>query len=88
MDNEKRLTPLGVIKWHCLNDCQSGDSKLVKQCPATECIFWRYREGHNPKRKGISPHKRNGEGKFIKQKKKIKKMIISGLIEEVEYEKQ
>lgn len=88
VDKKKGLTPLKAIKEWCLNWCQGGSTERVKKCPATYCVFWKYREGHNPKRKGVSPDKRNGGGKFVKQKKKIKRMIITGKIEEVEYEKQ
>lgn len=63
MNKEKWLTPLQVIKKHCL-ECQGYSYKEVKECDNIKCDKWVYRLGHNPKRKGIG-----GNPNLIKIKK-------------------
>lgn len=46
------LTPLKAIRKRCL-DCSAYQAKEVKLCPATDCLLYPYRMGHNPNRKGI-----------------------------------
>ena len=53
MGEEKRLTPLKAIRAKCL-DCSCGQWYEVKMCPIDCCPLYEYRDGHNPKRKGIS----------------------------------
>lgn len=46
------LTPLKAIRKHCL-ECSGGSWNEVKLCVIPTCPLYRYRFGHNPKRKGI-----------------------------------
>ena len=53
-DNTKKdLTPLKAIRAKCL-DCCCGQWYEVKMCTMEWCPLYEYRDGHNPKRKGIS----------------------------------
>lgn len=54
------LTPMKAIRAKCL-DCMCGSSHEVHLCPCTDCSLWRYRDGHNPARKGLG-----GPGTFQK----------------------
>ena len=47
------MTPLKAIRQKCL-DCCCGNSNEVKLCPVRDCPLYVYRDGHNPKRKGIT----------------------------------
>lgn len=46
------LTPLKAIRAKCL-DCSCGNPNEVRLCPIRDCPLYPYRDGHNPKRKGI-----------------------------------
>lgn len=46
------VSPLKSIRAFCLHCC-CGSSYEVTLCPAEGCPLWEYREGHNPKRKGV-----------------------------------
>jgi hypothetical protein len=46
-----RLTPLKSIRQHCL-ECV-GNWYQVKYCEQKICVFYAYRAGKNPFRKGI-----------------------------------
>jgi hypothetical protein len=48
----KRLTPLKIIRAHCL-ECGNGNYKKVKECRIKYCLFYFFRFGTNPARKGI-----------------------------------
>lgn len=50
-DDMQNTTPLKAIRLKCL-DCCCGSSYEVSQCPATGCPLHKYRDGHNPSRKG------------------------------------
>ena len=49
---QKSLTPLRAIRAKCL-DCSGWSTYEVKSCPMVNCPLYGYRDGHNPKRKGI-----------------------------------
>lgn len=53
------MTPLKAIRMKCLDCC--GTSYEVKMCTATNCPLYVYRDGHNPKRKGIGNRNPNTE---------------------------
>jgi len=57
----KRLTPIKAIRIWCL-DCEEGP-KAVRNCLNTVCVFYSYRLGKNPNRKGIGPHKKSSNEK-------------------------
>lgn len=63
MEKEKKPTPLRAIRAKCL-DCSDGSSYEVKHCEVYRCPLWRYRDGHNPARKGIG-NKSVDEERFI-----------------------
>lgn len=46
------LSSLKVIRLHCL-ECSNKSYKKVKDCQSEECLFYSFRFGTNPKRKGI-----------------------------------
>lgn len=46
------LTPLKAIRTKCL-DCCCGNPNEVRLCPVVDCPLYPYRDGHNPKRKGL-----------------------------------
>ena len=48
----KILTPLKAIRAKCL-DCCCWQINEVRLCPVRDCPLYPYRDGHNPKRKGI-----------------------------------
>ena len=45
------MTPMKAIRAKCL-DCCCGQAAEVRLCPISDCSLWRYRDGHNPARKG------------------------------------
>lgn len=45
------MTPIKAIRKFCI-DCV-GTSQSVTRCKNTDCVFYIYRFGKNPKRKGI-----------------------------------
>jgi len=47
----KRLTPLKIIRAHCL-ECGNGSYRKVKECKAKDCLFYFFRLGLNPRLKG------------------------------------
>ena len=49
---QKSLTPLRAIRAKCL-DCSGWSTYEVRNCPMEHCPLYRFRDGHNPKRKGI-----------------------------------
>ena len=49
---EKMLTPMKAIRAKCL-DCCCWNPNEVKLCPIRDCPLYPYRDGHNPKRKGM-----------------------------------
>ncbi len=50
------ITPLKAIKKHCL-ECSGFEKKQVRECIINNCVLYPYRQGNNPKRKGISGRK-------------------------------
>lgn len=50
---KKDRTPLQAIRAKCI-DCSGGSSHEVKMCPIDWCPLYGFRDGHNPKRKGVS----------------------------------
>ena len=48
----KILTPLKAIRAKCL-DCCCWQINEVRLCPVRDCPLYPYRDGHNPKRKGM-----------------------------------
>jgi hypothetical protein len=51
-----KLTPLKAIRLNCF-DCEGGSPKRVRMCEDQECLFFTYRFGKNPNRKGIGGRK-------------------------------
>ncbi len=51
MDTDK-LTPMRAIRAKCL-DCSGWSAHEVRLCPMEQCPLYIYRDGHNPKRKGV-----------------------------------
>jgi hypothetical protein len=47
-----KLTPLKAIKKHCL-ECSGYEKKQVRECTIKNCVLYDYRQGKNPKRRGI-----------------------------------
>lgn len=52
VDNKDKLTPLKAIKIWCL-ECSCGNYSEVRNCIIQDCCLFPYRQGKNPKRKGI-----------------------------------
>jgi len=50
--DDKILTPLKAIRAKCL-DCCCWQINEVRLCPVRDCPLYPYRDGHNPKRKGM-----------------------------------
>jgi len=50
--DDKILTPLKAIRAKCLNCC-CWQINEVRLCPVRDCPLYPYRDGHNPKRKGM-----------------------------------
>lgn len=46
-----RITPLKAIRTKCL-EC-AGGRKAVKKCETANCALFSFKEGRNPRRKGI-----------------------------------
>lgn len=65
MLNNKGITPLKAIKKHCL-ECSGYEMKQVRECVIKDCVLYEYRQGKNPKRRGIgiakNMHSRTGFG--------------------------
>ena len=47
-----KLTPLRVIKKHCL-ECSGYEKKEVRECIIKDCVLYLYRQGKNPNRKKV-----------------------------------
>ena len=76
----KELTELKAIRINCFN-CQGWDGigtkprKAVHNCQNTDCVFWRFRIGHRPKKEKSDIHiaineKDDLTGRFIQKKRK------------------
>lgn len=60
------LTPLKAIRAKCI-DCSCGSVAEVRECQLRSCPLYDFRNGHNPKRKGIG--NQNPVKDILKQKK-------------------
>lgn len=49
---QEELTPLKAIRAKCI-DCSGGSVYEPANCTVERCPLYIYREGHNPKRKGV-----------------------------------
>lgn len=49
---QEGLTPLKAIRAKCI-DCSGGSVYEPANCTVERCPLYIYREGHNPKRKGV-----------------------------------
>lgn len=49
---QEELTPLKAIRAKCI-DCSGGSVYEPAHCTVERCPLYIYREGHNPKRKGV-----------------------------------
>ena len=50
MKHTKDNSPLQAIRQNCY-DCGDGTPKLIRECHITDCPFYIFRFGTNPKRK-------------------------------------
>ena len=50
---QEELTPLKAIRAKCI-DCSGGSVYEPANCTVERCPLYIYRDGHNPKRKGVS----------------------------------
>ena len=49
---ERILTPMKAIRAKCL-DCCCWNPNEVRLCTVKDCALYPYRDGHNPRRKGV-----------------------------------
>lgn len=49
---QEELTPLKAIRAKCI-DCSGGSVYEPANCTIKRCPLYIYREGHNPKRRGV-----------------------------------
>lgn len=62
----KRVPVLRVIRMKCL-DCCCWQENEVRECPAEDCILWKFRMGKNPVKRVMSEEQRKASAERLRR---------------------